>query len=108
MKEYCAMKGFLSFIILKLISMKGMSGEEIRSELARRKGSRPSSGTIYPAIKYLSENKLIEEIKGDGKEKKYKITKKGEKEVKAATKKFVGIFCDMKEEFNKLSKTTSQ
>jgi len=93
------MRGFLSFIVLRLISKQHLSGEDLRKELEKRKGSKPSPGTIYPVLKALSEHKWIEEIQDGGKEKKYKITPKGKKELEIATGKFVAMFCDMKEEF---------
>ena len=96
------MKGFLTFLVLKLIKKKNMSGEEIREELRRRKGSRPSPGTVYPVLKNLKTYGWIEEIKSKGKEKKYKITVKGKRELESATRKFVAIFCDMKEDFEKV------
>ena len=101
MKGCCDMRGFLSFIVLKLISKKSMSGEDIRMELKKRKGSKPSPGTIYPVLKVLSESGFIEEMKGSGKVKKYRLTKKGQKELKTATKKFCEIFYDMKDEFQR-------
>ena len=93
------MRGFLTFTVLRLISKKSMSGDEIRDELEQRKGSRPSPGTIYPVLKSLVENGWIVEIGKSGKEKKYGITPKGKKEVEAATARFVSLFCDMKEDF---------
>ena len=101
MKGHCEMKGFLSFLILRMISKNEMSGEEVRKELEKRKGCKPSAGTIYPVLKYLNENKLIEEIKSSGKIKKYKITKDGQKELKFAIQKFIYLFYDMKDEFEK-------
>lgn len=101
MERCCDLKGFLNFTILLLISKKNMSGEEIREELKKRRGSKPSPGTIYPVLKSLSQKKLIEELNEGGKEKKYTITKRGQKELKIAMKKFIGLFCDMKEEFQK-------
>ena len=95
------MRGFLSFIVLKLLSKRQMSGEDLRQELKKRKGSRPSPGTIYPVLKSLSESGFIEETKESGKGKKYRLTKKGQKELRAATKKFCAIFYDMKDEFRK-------
>ena len=106
MKKCCDMRGFLSFIVLRLISKRNMSGEEIRQDIKKRKGSRPSPGTIYPVLKSLSKSGFIEEIKDTGKEKKYKITNKGRKELKSATKKFCCIFYDMKEEFEGFVKTS--
>lgn len=97
----CDMRGFLSFIVLRMIAENNMSGEEIRQEIMKRKGSRPSPGTIYPVLKSLSESGFIGEIKGKSKMKKYRITKKGVKEIKLATKTFCEIFYDMKDEFGK-------
>ncbi|MBI1969282.1 PadR family transcriptional regulator [Candidatus Woesearchaeota archaeon] len=96
------MRGFLSFTVLRLINKKPMSGEELREELAKRKGCRPSPGTIYPVLKALSESGFIREEKDGGKVKTYIITKTGERELYRATRKFVEMFYDMKEEFEKL------
>ena len=95
------MRGFPTFIVLELISKKDMSGEDIRKELEKMKGSKPSPGTIYPVLKVLNENKFIEEVPNGGKTKKYKLTKKGKRELETATRKFCEIFYDMKEEFGK-------
>ena len=95
------MRGFLSFIVLRLIREKPLSGEELRKELEKRKGSKPSPGTIYPVLKTLHENGWIEEIKTKTKEKRYRITSRGRKEIEIATRKFIATFCDMKEEFKR-------
>ncbi len=104
MKKCCDMKGFLSFIVLKLISKRSMSGDEIRKVIELRRGTKPSPGTIYPVLKMLSENGFIEEIKSSSKTKKYRLTKKGQKEVKIETKKFCVLFYEMKDEFHKCCK----
>ena len=104
MKKCCDMRGFLSFMVLRLASKNPISGEEIRKEIKKRKGQKPSPGTIYPVLKTLSENGWIEELEDGGKEKKYKLTVEGRKELKSATKKFIAMFSDMKEEFEKISK----
>ena len=78
-----------------------MSGEDIRKEIEKRRGTRPSPGTIYPVLKSLNESGLIEEIRDDGKEKKYKITPEGRKEMQRATRQFISIFFDMRKEFEK-------
>lgn len=88
------MRGFLSFLILFLLSKKNMNGQEISKEIEIRKGCRPSPGTIYPALKSLRGIKLIKE----NKEKQkiiYSLTKKGEKSLKIAKKKFRKIFSDL-------------
>ena len=95
------MRGFLSFIVLRMIANKDMSGEEIRREIMKRKGSKPSPGTIYPVLKSLKKAGFIEEAKGSSKMKKYKITRSGIGELKLATKNFCQIFYDMGDEFGK-------
>ncbi len=44
-----------------------MHGQEIAEEIAKRKGERPSPGTIYPALKSLREMGFIIDEKNDGK-----------------------------------------
>jgi len=44
----CDMRGMLGFLILFLLSKKPMHGQELAEEIARRKGEKPSPGTIYP------------------------------------------------------------
>ena len=95
------MKGFLSFLVLHLISRQPLCGESIRREIALRKGgTKPSPGTIYPVLKQLSNNGWIREVGcPNSKEKRYEITSSGKKEVKTATKRFVKYFYDLKSEF---------
>ena len=59
----CDMRGLLSFLILFLLSKKEMHGQEIADEIAKRKGEKPSPGTIYPALKGLREAGFLEEQK---------------------------------------------
>jgi len=87
------MKGFLSFLILWLISKKEMSGAEITEELEQRRGHRPSPGTIYPVLKYLTNRDLL---KVDD-NKRYSLTKKGEKELEMNLNQFFDTFCDLDE-----------
>ena len=64
MKDNCCnMRGFLSFLLLFLLSKKSMNGQELADELEKRKGDRPSPGTIYPALKSLREMGWIGEKK---------------------------------------------
>ena len=87
------MKGFLSFLILWLISKKEMSEAEITEELEQRRGHRPSPGTIYPVLKYLTNRDLL---KVDD-NKRYSLTKKGEKELEMNLNQFFDTFCDLDE-----------
>ncbi len=73
-----------------------MNGVELANELKKRKGSKPSPGTIYPALKELKEKGLISADKN----KTYSLTKKGENELKSACAMFCQTFYDMKDMFN--------
>lgn len=90
--NYCDMKGFLSFLILWILKDKEKNGAEISEELAKRKGSKPSPGTIYPALKELKESGLIE----SNDKKYYSLTKKGKDELKRAKEYFCCVFYDIK------------
>ena len=85
------MKGFLSFLILWFVNDKKMSGAEIALELEKRKGHKPSPGTIYPALKDLKNKGLIHV---DNK-KRYTLTSKGKKELNINLKHFFATFCDL-------------
>ncbi|HLC53008.1 MAG TPA: PadR family transcriptional regulator [Candidatus Nanoarchaeia archaeon] len=94
-KEYCCdMRGMLSFLILFLLSKKAMHGQAIADELEKRKGDRPSPGTIYPALKILKEEGLIKED-GDGKNIVYSLTSEGKKALGVAKDKFCRAFVDV-------------
>ena len=90
----CDMRGFLSFLILFLLSKKPMHGQEIADEIEKRKGERPSPGTIYPALKSLKEAGFIVEEKA-GKAITYSLTDEGKRTYKVAKGKFVRAFMDI-------------
>lgn len=96
MKGYygCDMRGLLSFQILWLLSRKRMHGEEIATEIGKRRGEKPKPGTLYPALKELKEIGLI---KGEKKGKliTYSLTEKGRKSVSNATRYFCRAFGDI-------------
>ena len=87
----CDMRGMLSFLILFLLSKRNMHGQEIADEIGKRKGARPSPGTIYPALKNLKEAGLIEENKV-GKTIVYCLTNEGKKVLKVSKQKFCRTF----------------
>ena len=89
----CCMKGHLSYLILWMLKKEGMKGAGIAAELGRRRGKKPSPGTVYPVLKDLKEKGLIRADK----EKAYTLTKKGEKELSSACEAFAGMFYDMDE-----------
>ncbi len=90
----CDMRGLLSFLILFLLSKKTMHGQGIAEEIEKRKGTKPSPGTIYPALKSLKKMGLIDEQKA-GKTIVYHLTKNGEKELEIAKKYFCKAFMDI-------------
>jgi len=70
-----------------------MTGAEIAMELMKRKGSKPSPGTIYPALKYLKDKDLVEMTD----EKRYSLTREGKKELQSHLITFFKTFSDIDE-----------
>ncbi len=64
---------------------------EKNKEKKSRKGSKPSPGTIYPALKCLKEQGLISEKK-EGKTITYSLTTDGKRTLRIAKQKFCRIF----------------
>ncbi|HLD02593.1 MAG TPA: PadR family transcriptional regulator [Candidatus Nanoarchaeia archaeon] len=87
------MKGFLSFLVLWIVSKKPMNGSDIAKELEKRKGSKPSPGTIYPVLKELKSKGLV----SIDKNKAYSLTKNGKESLKDACTYFGKVFYDMRE-----------
>ncbi len=90
----CDMRGMLSFQVLWLLSRKSMHGDELAEEIGRRRGAKPKAGTIYPALKELKNNGLIEG-KRSGKIIRYELTAGGKEEVKRAKAYFIRSFKDI-------------
>ncbi len=84
----------LSFLLLFLLSKKPMHGQELASELEKRKGDRPSPGTIYPALKSLRESGFVYEKK-EGKNIVYSLTKDGRRALEQAKEQFCRTFTDV-------------
>jgi len=84
------MRGFLSYLVLWMLKHHKMNGAQIAKELEKRKGSKPSPGTIYPVLKELKEDGLIDS--DDNKE--YSLTNKGEEELISACTLFCRQFHD--------------
>ena len=88
----CDMRGMLGFLILFLLSKKPMHGQEIADEIARRKGERPSPGTIYPALKNLREMGFISTDEKEGKTIVYTLTERGNLALKVSKRRFIRTF----------------
>jgi DNA-binding PadR family transcriptional regulator len=90
----CDMRGFLSFQILWLLSKREMHGEEIAEEIAKRRGEKPKAGTLYPALRELSERDLITGRKS-GRIITYTLTAQGRETVREAKVYFAKCFGDI-------------
>lgn len=85
------MRGMLSFFILWLLSKKSMHGQEIAEEVAKRKGVKPSPGTLYPALNELEKRKLIKGVK-KGRTITYSLTDNGRKSIEKSMDYFCKAF----------------
>ncbi|HEY6756650.1 MAG TPA: PadR family transcriptional regulator [Nitrososphaera sp.] len=76
-----------------MLSKEPMHGQALADEIAKRKGEKPSPGTIYPALKSLREAGFImEEENKDGKTIVYSLTPRGEDALKIAKRRFTRTF----------------
>ena len=90
-KVFCDMRGMLSFMILWLLSTRPMYGQELATEIGKRKGEKPNPGTIYPALKLLSTRKLVESHL-EGRNNVYELTRLGEIALENSTEYFRKAF----------------
>ena len=86
------MRGMLGFLILFLLSRKPMHGQELADEIARRKGEKPSPGTIYPALKSLRAMGFIIGDEKEGKTIVYTLTDQGKNALRNAKRRFIRTF----------------
>jgi len=95
----CEIKGPLGFLVLWIISKKSSNGVEVATDLEKRRGCRPSPGTLYPVLKYQRKKGYIKKFK-DG---RYSLTSEGKKELKRHSKMCCNLFYDI-DEIKKYSK----
>jgi len=89
----CDMRGMLGFLILFLLSKKSMHGQELAEEIARRKGEKPTPGTIYPALKSLKAmGFIIAADENEGKTIVYTLTDRGKRALQNAMRRFIRTF----------------
>lgn len=89
--DCCDMRGMLSFQILWELRKKPMNGQELAEQIGLRRGSKPSPGTIYPALKELDQKNLIRGKK-QGRQVIYSLTKEGRTGLEVATRYFYRVF----------------
>ena len=90
---HCGSKGFLSFLILWLVRGEGMTGAEIALELEKRRGRKPSPGTIYPVLKHLKETEVLTIDEN----KRYSLSEKGREALETHLDSFIRTFYDVDE-----------
>jgi DNA-binding PadR family transcriptional regulator len=92
------MRGMLSFMLLWLLLKKDMYGQEIAEEMRRRRGTKPTPGTLYPALKELEGKRLVSS-RLDGRRRIYSLTEEGRKGAIEACEYFCRAYGDIFEEF---------
>jgi len=96
--DCCDMRGMLSFYMLWLLSRRPMNGQEIAEELGKRRGTKPTPGTIYPALKELRKKRLVE-IERKGRETIYTLSEEGRTGVEKACRYFCSAFGEILQEY---------
>lgn len=98
--KFLDFRGFLGFFILHELSKKPLSGDGLAAAIGSRKGAVLTPGTIYPALKRLRLQKLIQ-YKRDGRKKVYVLTDLGIKELKASYLSIKTLFSGIKTKINR-------
>jgi len=96
--DCCDMRGLLSFTILWLLTKRRMYGQELAGELEKRRGTKPTPGTLYPALKGLEETGLVRSEK-DGKKRVYQLTDEGREGAIRACEYFCRAYGEIFKEF---------
>jgi PadR family transcriptional regulator PadR len=74
------------------ITFKSIDGQELADEIAKRKGGKPSPGTIYPTLKSLREMGFVNSEEKEGKTIVYSLTERGKNALRVAKRRFIRIF----------------
>lgn len=77
-----------------------MNGREISEQLGRRKGTEPTPGTIYPALKELRTKGLVK-MEKKGRTTVYTLSNKGKKGLEKACTYFCSTYGEIFQEYNK-------
>lgn len=88
------MRGMLSFLILWILAQEPVHGQQIAKEIEKRKGTKPTPGTIYPALKELKRRGMITSEKM-GRTIVYSITPKGKRALDGACIHICRMFGDI-------------
>jgi DNA-binding PadR family transcriptional regulator len=93
--KHIEMRGFLSFFILHELNEGLLSGDELAKVIGERRSGTLTPGTIYPALKRLRRQKLVQ-YRRKGRKKVYFLTDKGKYEIKALYFVFGDLFYGLK------------
>lgn len=92
------MRGLLSFSILWLLLKKDMYGQEMADELDRMRGTKPTPGTLYPALGELESSGMVVWRK-KGRKKIYSLTEDGRRGALEACQYFCSAYGGIFREF---------
>lgn len=72
-------RGFLRFLILKMLDSQEMNGTQVMSTFEERSGGmwRPSCGSVYPILADMERKGMISPASSDGRSKSYRVSDKG-------------------------------
>jgi len=87
----CDMRGMLSFMVLWLLADRPMHGQQLAEEIGKRKGDKPTAGTIYPALKDLRNRGLVK-VRAEGRNTVYELTRLGHASLSKSTLYFQKAF----------------
>jgi len=96
--DCCDMRGLLSFSLLWLLTKGDKYGQELADDLERMRGSRPTPGTLYPALNELEKAALVE-TRQEGRKKVYSLTESGREGAVKACEYFCQCYGDIFKEF---------
>ncbi len=79
-----------------------MYGQELADELAKRRGTKPNPGTLYPALADLEKSGNVETRK-EGRKKIYSLTSQGKESARISCEYFCKAYGEI---FREHGKTT--
>jgi len=81
-----AFKGYLKLMILRILKDGAMNGYELMKTIAKKTGSKPSAGSIYPLLEELRKKRIVQ-VKSMKRKKIYTLTKTGKLQLNDVEKK---------------------
>jgi PadR family transcriptional regulator PadR len=77
-----------------------MYGGEISEELQKLRGNKPNPGTLYPALKSLTEAGLVVNVE-QGRKKVYELTPQGKEGIESAVQAFYTMYGPIIEDYQR-------